>query len=93
MPTKNPRFSLTLAPELYQEIEDYRFNHRLKSQNQAVVELLRAGIKAMEGEKPPQPKGPRELEEEELIKSFGKLSDHNRELILFAVKVLCEQPE
>lgn len=47
MPTKNPRFTITMDQDLYDQIEDYRYSKRLKSQTQAVVSLLEAGIESL----------------------------------------------
>ena len=40
MPTDKPRFTITVDPALMQEIEDYRYNHRIKNQTQAVISLM-----------------------------------------------------
>lgn len=44
MPTDKPRFTITVDPALMQEIEDYRYNHRIKNQTQAVISLMQRGL-------------------------------------------------
>lgn len=50
MPTKNPRFTITMEQDLYDMIEDYRYSHRMKSQTQAVIALLESGIESLADE-------------------------------------------
>lgn len=51
MPTKKPRTMITFNDEnLYEQVKTYRFEHRFKSQNDAVMDLLNKGIKAALGE-------------------------------------------
>ena len=44
MPTEKPRFSITVSQDLLDKIEDFRFEKRIKSQNQAIVELISIGL-------------------------------------------------
>ena len=46
MTTTKPRFSLTIDDELFEEIEDFRYENRYPSRNEAVIELLRLGLEA-----------------------------------------------
>lgn len=51
MPTKKPRTMITFNDEnLYEQVNAYRFEHRFKSQNDAIMDLLNKGIKAVLGE-------------------------------------------
>ena len=43
MSTEKPRYSITLDEELFKEVEDFRFEHRYQTRNQATVELIRLG--------------------------------------------------
>ena len=38
------RYSITLDEELFKEVEDFRFEHRYQTRNQATVELIRLGL-------------------------------------------------
>lgn len=44
MPTSKPRFTITMDESLFQQIEEFRFNHRYKNQTQAVLALIEKGI-------------------------------------------------
>ena len=48
MPTKKPRFIVTVDEDLFDQIEDFRFENRYQNRNAAMVELIRAGLKAKE---------------------------------------------
>ena len=50
MSTDKPRFSITVDDDLMKLIDDFRFENRYNSRSQAVVELLRLGIAALEKE-------------------------------------------
>jgi hypothetical protein len=45
--TKKPRFTITMDEELFERVETYRFEHRLRSQSQAVVSLVESGIASL----------------------------------------------
>lgn len=51
MATDKPRFSITLDPELFNKLDDFRFQNRFQSRSQAAVELIRKGLEALEKEK------------------------------------------
>ena len=44
MATDKPRYSITLDEELFKEVEDFRFERRYQTRNQATVELIRIGL-------------------------------------------------
>ena len=44
MATEKPRYSITLDEELFKEVEDFRFERRYQTRNQATVELIRLGL-------------------------------------------------
>lgn len=44
MSTEKPRYSITLDEELFKEVEDFRFERRYQTRNQATVELIRLGL-------------------------------------------------
>ena len=50
MPTNNPRFTVTIPTDMYDEIEQYRFDHKYKSQNSALIALVEEGLRALEAE-------------------------------------------
>ncbi len=44
MATQRPRYSITLDEEMFNEIEDFRFEHRYQTRNEATIELIRLGL-------------------------------------------------
>ncbi len=49
MPTLNPRITFTVSDDLMEKIDEYRFQHRMKNQTQAIVSLLNRGLEALSG--------------------------------------------
>lgn len=65
MPTDKPRFTVTLDQELLNRIDNYKFSHRMKNQNQAVVSLIAKGFDSLAADQPqiknsPAPEGAEE---------------------------------
>lgn len=54
MATDKPRYSITVDDELFQQIEDFRFNNRFQTRNQATLELIRLGLESFNNEKDKQ---------------------------------------
>lgn len=56
MPTNKPRAMITFNDEeLYKAVDEYRFAHRFRSQNEAVMDLINKGIEVIMGETPVEP--------------------------------------
>jgi hypothetical protein len=53
MPTDKPKILLVLDNELFKQIDDFRFDNRIKSQSEAVRIILKAGLKSIKA-KPPK---------------------------------------
>ncbi|MGN0483941.1 MAG: ribbon-helix-helix domain-containing protein [Lachnospiraceae bacterium] len=51
MATDKPRYTVSVDPELFQKIEDFRFEHRFQTRSEATVELIRLGLDALENGK------------------------------------------
>ena len=51
MATDKPRYSITVDEELFKEIEDFRFNNRFATRNQATIELIKKGLESLKKEK------------------------------------------
>ena len=47
MATEKPRFTITVDDELFQAIEDFRYENRYPNRNQAILALLRMGADSM----------------------------------------------
>ena len=68
MPTNKPRTMITFNDEqLYKAVDEYRFQHRFRSQNEALMDLINKGIERLMGETP--------------IKSAEKLSDEDKRVL------------
>lgn len=50
MPTTNPRITFTVSDETMKAIDEYRFEHRMRNQTQAILSLIDLGFKALTGE-------------------------------------------
>ena len=48
MATDRPRYTVSVDPVLFQQIEDYRFSHRFQTRSEATVELIRLGLASLE---------------------------------------------
>lgn len=51
MPTKNPRITFMVSDDLMNQVEEYRFNKRIKTQTKAVVDLINIGLEVISKEK------------------------------------------
>jgi hypothetical protein len=54
MPTTNPRITFTVSEDTMKAIDEYRFEHRMRNQTQAILSLIDLGFKALTGENFPQ---------------------------------------
>lgn len=52
MATNRPRYTVSVDDELFQRIEDFRYEHRYQTRSQATVELIRLGLEALKKEQP-----------------------------------------
>ena len=50
MATNKPRYTVSVDDELFQRIENFRFEHRFQTRSEATVELIRMGLDALEGD-------------------------------------------
>ena len=47
MATQQPRYSITLDKDMFEEVENFRFEHRYQTRNQATIALIRLGLDAV----------------------------------------------
>ena len=47
MATQKPRYSITLDKDMFEEVENFRFEHRYQTRNQATIALIRLGLDAV----------------------------------------------
>ena len=50
MATDRPRYTVSLDQELFEEVENFRFENRYPTRSKATVELIRMGIEALKKE-------------------------------------------
>lgn len=48
MAMDRPRYSITLDQELFQRVEDFRFENRYQTRNEATVQLIRLGLEQID---------------------------------------------
>lgn len=63
MATDRPRYTVSVDAKMFQQIEDFRFEHRFQTRSEATVELIRLGLEALEKERAAQAKADRPAEE------------------------------
>lgn len=63
MATDKPRYTVSVDNDLFQKIEDFRFERRFQTRSEATVELIRLGLEALEKELETEKKKPAATEE------------------------------
>lgn len=51
MATDKPRYTVSVDEELFQQIENFRYEHRFPTRAAATVELIRLGLESLKKEK------------------------------------------
>ena len=57
MPTKKPRYTVTVDEELLKRIDNFRFENRYPSRTAATLELIRLGMETIEKQNEAKGKG------------------------------------
>ena len=65
MATDKPRYTVSVDPELFQQIEDFRFEHRFQTRSAATVELIQLGLAQLKKEREEAEKQKKESSGEE----------------------------
>lgn len=47
MATNRPRYTVSVDKELFEQIENFRFENRYNTRSEATVELIRLGLEAL----------------------------------------------
>lgn len=50
MATKKPRYTVSVDDELFNAIENFRFENRFQTRSEATVELIKLGLKQLKKE-------------------------------------------
>jgi Arc/MetJ-type ribon-helix-helix transcriptional regulator len=64
MATDKPRYTVSVDNDLFQRIEDFRFERRFQTRSEATVELIRLGLETLEKELEAEEKKPDNNEED-----------------------------
>jgi metal-responsive CopG/Arc/MetJ family transcriptional regulator len=56
MATVKPRYTVSVDNDMFQQIEDFRFERRFQTRSEATVELIRLGLEALKKEQEEQKK-------------------------------------
>lgn len=97
MSTNKPRIMVTVSDDVYQRIENYRYENRFKSQSLAVNDLIGKGIQVLLGDDVEEPKKnpaiPDGISEDEkkFLTGFTSLTPSNRHLLLGIVELLLQE--
>lgn len=49
--TDRPRYTVSVDKEMFQQIEDFRFEKRFQTRSEATAELIRLGLAVLKSEK------------------------------------------
>lgn len=90
MPTNKPRTMITFNDEeLYKAVDEYRFAHRFRSQNEAVMDLINKGIEVLMGETPVEPAEKLTDEDRQVLNAYHAADDSAK---FFALQMLENNP-
>lgn len=56
MATKKPRYMISVDDDMFNAIEDFRFERRFQTRSEATAELIRLGLEALQREREAQEK-------------------------------------
>ncbi len=51
MATEKSRYTVSVDNDMFQQIENFRFEHRFQTRSEATVELIRRGLETLKDEK------------------------------------------
>ena len=55
MATNRARYTVSVDDEMFQRIEDFRFERRFQTRSEATVEIIRLGLAALDAEQKKHP--------------------------------------
>ena len=59
MATKKPRYMISVDDDMFDKIEDFRFEKRFQTRSEATAELIRLGLEVIEKERDIAKKAPK----------------------------------
>ncbi|NBI63721.1 hypothetical protein D3Z38_11795 [Clostridiales bacterium] len=85
MPTDKPRFTIVVTDELYDKINDFRFEKKFKSQSKAINELIMIGLNSLLNED--FDIGPNFSKQEiNIIEKYRDLDEHGKKMVDFVLE-------
>ena len=99
MATDKPRYTVSVDDEMFEKIENFRFENRYKTRSQATVELIRLGIEQIMKKDPNLL--PSEVmndsvltsDEQKLIDDYRDFNDEGKEKVRDYVADLSDNPK
>lgn len=87
---------VTITDEMRNEIDNYRFEHRCKSQTQAINELIERGLAVLSSSDKAEEKQPADIgelseDETKFLTGFAELSPSNRRILIGILSVLLQE--
>ena len=67
MATKRPRYMISVDNDMFNAIEDFRFEHRFQTRSEATAELIRLGLESIK----------KDMEKENGHKDTGSSGENN----------------
>lgn len=85
MPTEKPRVTFTVSKDMLSDIDEYRFNNKIKNQTQAIITLLEKGLSDMT---PVKGKDSPKISDEaqEIAKDYDKLDARGKSIVKVVLK-------
>lgn len=93
MPTNKPRYTITVNPELQQQIEDYQFSNRIKSQTKAIIALMELGLQKIQSDLSLSPSETHSPDEEKLVEDYRAFNEEGKEKVRDYVADLSDNPK
>ena len=93
MATNKPRIPVTLEPELFQQVTNYRIQRGITSQSKAIQELVRLGLRSLGGEPMKAEPETRDSQERELLRIARELDPAQKEVLLRILALAGEREE
>ncbi|WP_306488322.1 ribbon-helix-helix domain-containing protein [Agathobaculum sp.] len=86
MSTDRPRYTVSVDDEMFEQIENFRFENRYKTRSQATVELIRLGIEQLTQQnssllEPSKSESTLSPDELQLVEDYRSLNKQGQEYI------------
>lgn len=95
MATTLPRTTITLTQELMEQVDNYRFDRRIRTQSQAVVQLIERGLEVLAAQSDALSDGAALLskDEAELLTLYRALNTDGQSTLIGTARGLAVSPK